>query len=185
MSHYPLDCLISTSSNIRLGFGIPVVFFLPVLLLARCCPVVSWFMEIMALLGCCPPSSSMENRSSGTEHMLVSERTCKYNFQSSRLADNGSEGAWGIDYVWCHPNLQFVLMSNVDGMLRWYLSKPVRRTRTALSGSLFQYSVRLALILRGKEGFNKQHINIKYSDNKYYLYNTAQNEYEYSSLSTN
>ena len=73
-----------TSSNIRLGFGIPVVFFLPVRLLARCCPVVSWFMEIMALLGCCPPSSSMENRSSGTEHMLVSERTWKYftfNFQ--------------------------------------------------------------------------------------------------------
>ena len=64
-----------TSSNILLGLGIPVVFFLPVLLLARCCPVVSWFIEIMALLGCCPPSSSMENRSRGTEHMLVSERT--------------------------------------------------------------------------------------------------------------
>ena len=78
MSLYPIDCVISTSSNIRLGFGIPVVFFLPVLLLARCWPVVSWFMEIMALLGCCPPSSSMENRSSGTEHMLVRERTCKY-----------------------------------------------------------------------------------------------------------
>ena len=38
----------------------------------------------------------------------------------------------------------------------------------ALSGSLFRYSVRLALILRGKNGFNKQNINIKYSDNKYY-----------------
>ena len=69
-----------TSSNIRLGFGIPVVFFLPVLLLARWWPVVSWFMEIMALLGCCPPSSSMENRSRGTEHMLVRERTWKYQF---------------------------------------------------------------------------------------------------------
>ena len=84
MSH----CHSLTSSNIRLGFGIPVVFFLPVRLLARCWPVVSWFMEIMALLGCCPPSSSMENRSRGTEHMLVSERTCKYqtfNFQYIRL----------------------------------------------------------------------------------------------------
>ena len=45
-------------------------------LLARWWPVVSWFMEIMAELGCCPPSSSIENRSSGTEHMLVRVRTC-------------------------------------------------------------------------------------------------------------
>ena len=54
-----------------MGLGIPVVFFLAALLLARWWPVVSWFMEIMAELGCCPPSSSIENRSSGTEHMLV------------------------------------------------------------------------------------------------------------------
>ena len=55
--------------------------------------------------------------------------------------------------------------------------------RTALSGSLFQYSVRLALILRGKDGFNKQHINIKYSDNKYYTIQYS-SEYEYSSVLT-
>ena len=44
-------------------------------LFARCCPVVSWFMETMAELGCCPPSSNMENKSKGTEHMFVSART--------------------------------------------------------------------------------------------------------------
>ena len=44
-------------------------------LFARCCPVVSWFMETMAELGCCPPSSNMENKSNGTEHMFVSART--------------------------------------------------------------------------------------------------------------
>ena len=59
-----------------MGFGIPVVFFLPVLLLARCWPVVSWFMETMAELGCWPPSSSIENKSNGTEHMFVRARTC-------------------------------------------------------------------------------------------------------------
>ena len=64
-----------TSSNILLGLGIPVVFFLAARLLARWWPVVSWFMEIMAELGCCPPSSSIENRSRGTEHMLVRVRT--------------------------------------------------------------------------------------------------------------
>ena len=47
-------------------------------LLARCCPVVSWFMETMAELGCWPPSSSIENKSSGTEHMFVRARTCKW-----------------------------------------------------------------------------------------------------------
>ena len=39
--------------------------------------MVSWFMETMAELGCCPPSSSMVNRSRGTEHMLVRVRTCR------------------------------------------------------------------------------------------------------------
>ena len=65
---------ITTSSNMRLGLGIPAVFLRP-RRLDRCWPVVSWFIDTMAVDGCWPPSSSIEKRSSGTEHMLVKVRT--------------------------------------------------------------------------------------------------------------
>ncbi len=65
---------VNTSSNMRLGLGIPAVFLRP-RRLDRCWPVVSWFIDTMAVDGCWPPSSSIENRSSGTEHMLVRVRT--------------------------------------------------------------------------------------------------------------
>ena len=77
-----------TSSNIRFGLGTPDTFFrlLWSLMALRCCPpVVSWFMATMAFEGCCPPSSSMENRSRGAEHIFVNVRTCQEEKMSHTL----------------------------------------------------------------------------------------------------
>ena len=95
-------------------------------------------METMAELGCWPPSSSIENKSSGTEHMFVRARTCKWkqirlNLEwktskcSSRIPLQFDRGSLFIPTLWwwCIANFRCIweaVKYTMDAQVRYLLS---------------------------------------------------------------
>ena len=95
-------------------------------------------METMAELGCWPPSSSIENKSSGTEHMFVRARTCKWkqirlNLEwktskcSSRIPLQFNRGSLFIPTLWwwCIANFRCIweaVKYTMDAQVRYLLS---------------------------------------------------------------
>ena len=74
--------------------------------------------------------------------------TNKCNKGSSQITDNGWV-AWGWKYVLCHPNLQFVLMSDCDGMpADLFVSSLINSTGNVTRGKYDHYKNQIKYCLK-------------------------------------